>query len=387
MAKLAARSFWASATVFFLTLLLRPPLAVVGPLLGQIQATMQLTPTEVGLLTSAPVLCFGVGAFAGPWLQRRFGLAQAFTGVLVLLAVTIATRFWFGFGYLLVATIVMGLGIAVSNVLFPALIRAEFPNSVPKVTAVYTMLLSGFAALSAGFAVPLSVLSGGWRYAVSYIGIAGVLGLIAWLITLRLNHPHIEPVQSAASINMWRQPLVWAIAGFFGLQSANFYVLLNWLPTILVSEGLKPTEAGAVLGFLSMVGIPVGMVMTANLKRIKNVTLMVTAISVVTAVGLLMFLLGPAFVIPASVLVGVGTSSSFPLSLALIGMKGSSQAITTGLSSVSQGIGYLYAASAVFFAGLSFDLTQTWVVAIVACAAAAVAQAGMGIYAAKHPGI
>lgn len=387
MAKLATRSVWAFATVFFLTLLLRPPLAVIGPLLGQIQQTMHLNTTEVGLLTSAPVLCFGVGAFAGPWLQRRFGLAQAFSGVLVLLAVTIATRFWFGFGYLLLATIVMGLGIAVSNVLFPALIRAEFPNSVPRVTAIYTTLLSAFAALSAGFAVPLSTLSGGWRIAVSSIAAAGVLGLVSWLVTVRMTHPHIESVHTSATVNMWRHPLVWAIAGFFGLQSANFYVLLNWLPTILIAEGMKPTEAGATLGFLSIVGIPVGLVMTANLKRIKNVTALVSAISAVTAAGLLMFLAGPALVIPASVLVGVGTSSSFPLSLALIGMKGSSQANTTGLSSVSQGIGYLVAASAVFLAGISFDLTHTWVVAIVACATAAVAQAAMGIYAAKHPGI
>jgi CP family cyanate transporter-like MFS transporter len=136
---------------------------------------------------------------------------------------------------------------------------------------------------------------------------------------------------------------------------------------------------------MSIVGVPVGMLITANLKRIRNLTLLIVAISTVTSLGVLGFSLGTAWVIPASILTGFGLSSSFPLSLALIGMKGSNQAITTGLSSVAQGVGYLVAAAAVYLAGLSYDLTGGWTVAIGSMIAMSIAQAFAGIFAAKHP--
>lgn len=382
------RAFWALATVFFLSLLLRPPLAMIGPLLPGITADMNLSAAQVGLLTSVPVLCFGVGAFAGPRIQQHFGLGKAFSGILVLLAVTIATRVWFGYEYLVVATVLMGLGIALSNVLFPALIRAEFPNSIVRMTAVYTTMLSGFSAIASGIAYPLAAAVGGWKWALTILAVPTVLGLISWLITAR--HVHADPTaafEPDTANSLWRNPLAWAISGFFGLQSSNFYLLLNWLPSILIHEGMAPEAAGGVLGLVSVIGIPVGMLITANLKRIKNLSLLVIAISAVTAAGLALYLLGPAFVILASVLTGFGLSSSFPLSLALIGMKGSNQAITTSLSSLSQGMGYLFAAAVVFLAGLSFDLTQSWTPALLGSIFFALVQAGAGIYAVRHPAI
>ena len=387
MAK-STRGFWAVATVLFLTLLLRPPLAAIGPLLPQIQSTLGLNAAELGLLTAIPVLCFGVGAFAGPWVQRRLGLSKAFTLILVLLAITIATRVWFGFWYLLVATVAMGIGIALSNVLFPALIRAEFPGTVPRMTATYTTMLSGFSAVASGIAIPLSAALGSWQTALSLFAIPGLLGLITWVITLRVNHPIEESVESGSeSANVWRQPLTWAIAAFFGLQSSNFYVLLNWLPSMLIDRGMPGVNAGGVVAFMSMIGIPVGMVITANLKRIKNLTSVVLAISAVTALGLGIFALGPAFAIPASILTGVGLSSSFPLSLALIGTKGKTQQTTTALSSISQGAGYLFSAASVFFAGLLHEWFGSWNPTIGVLIAAALLQSFAGIYAAKHPSI
>ena len=376
------------STVLFLTLLLRPPLAAIGPLLPRIQATLGLNLAELGLLTATPVLCFGVGAFAGPWVQRRLGLSRAFTIILILLTVTIATRVWFGFWYLLAATIAMGLGIALSNVLFPALIRAEFPGSVPRMTATYTTMLSGFSAVASGIAIPLSLALGSWQLALSLLAIPGAVGLITWLITVKQTHPMDEPVgDNAGAANLWRHPLTWAIAGFFGLQSSNFYVLLNWLPSMLIDRGMPAVDAGGVVALMSMIGIPVGMVITANLRRIRNLTPVVIAISAVTALGLGIYALGPVFAIPASILTGVGLSSSFPLSLALIGTKGRSQQTTTALSSISQGSGYLFSAAAVFLAGLLREWFGSWNPTIWVLIVAALLQSFAGIYAAKHPSI
>jgi MFS transporter, CP family, cyanate transporter len=381
----SSRSFWAVATVFFLTLLLRPPLAAIGPLLTTIQTSEHWSTTQLGLLTSTPVFCFGFGAFLGPRLLKRFGLSAAFTGILAVLTVTIVARLWFGFDALVIGTIAMGLGIAVSNVLFPALIRAEFPNSVAKMTAVYTTMLSGFSAVASGIAFPVSEALHSWQLALSLLAAPGILGLIAWRVTVAQDHPVAEGVASDQShVNMWRHPLTWAIAAFFGLQSSNFYVMLNWLPTLLVDNGMSEVNAGGTLALMSMVGIPVGMLITANLKRIKNLSALVIAISIVTSAGLALYEVGPGLAIPASILTGIGLSSSFPLSLALIGMKGSNQSITTSMSAISQGMGYLFAAAAVFVAGLSHDLTGSWLPTIIGAIACSLIQAFAGRFALHH---
>ena len=383
-----SRGIWAVATVFFLTLLLRPPLAAVGPLLPQIQQSLHLNAAQLGLLTSIPVLCFGFGAFAGPIVLRRLGLSNAFTAILVVLALTIATRVWFGFGYLVLATVAMGIGIALSNVLFPTLIRAEFPDSVPRMTATYTTMLSGFSAVASGVAIPLAGSLGSWQLALAVFAIPGVFGLVTWLRTVKLTHPVAPNAESAVERpNLWKHPLTWAIAAFFGLQSSNFYVLLNWLPTMLIDKGMAPIAAGGVVAFMSLVGVPVGMVITANLKRIKNVTPVILAISAVSATGLALYAVGPQLAIVASVLTGFGLSSSFPLSLALIGMKGKTQVTTTALSSVSQGAGYLLAAAAVFLAGIAHEAWASWTPVMFALIGASLIQSLAGIYAAKHPAI
>ena len=369
-----------------ITLLLRPPLAVIGPLLNSIRIDLGLSSAEVGVLTSIPVLCFGIGAFAGPRLLKRFGLFGSFTAILVVVTLTLATRAWFGFGYLLLATIALGIGIALSNVLFPTLILAEFPTSVPKMTAVYTTLLSVFAAGAAGLAFPMASMLGGWRAELTWLAVPGVLAILTWRFTANLTQVSASvesKVQTAR--NLWTHPLAWSLAAFFGLQSANFYVLLNWMPSMLISEGMTPVAAGGVLAFMSSVGVPVGLLLTANLKRLAaRSTLLVAAISVVTATGMAMLALGPVWVWVASVFIGVGLSSSFPLSLALIGMKGGSQANTTSLSAIAQGMGYLIAAASVFLAGWLESYVGSWFPVMLALVIASLAQAFAGIFAAKH---
>lgn len=366
--------------------MLRPPLSGVGPLLDDIQIGLHLSATQLGLLTSLPVLCFGVGAFAGPWLVRRLGLVGSFSILLVSLTLLLATRVWFGYGYLLLASVLIGLAIAICNVIFPTLIRAEFPSQVARMTAVYTTLLSIFASLASAVAVPFADALGGWQASMAVWAIPGVFALAAWVITARLDHPvDTAKAQNATPApNVWGTSLTWYLACFFGLQSANFYVLLSWLPTILVAQGMEAAQAGATLGYLSVIGIPVGLLLTANLRRFKSLTWLVLAISAFTSLGVLLIAAGGALVLAGATLAGFGLASSFPLALALIAEKATSQLVTTRLSAVSQGVGYLIAAAAVYLARASFDALGNWNVALFGIAVLACLQAFAGILAAKH---
>jgi len=378
-----ARHFWAFLSVIFITVMLRPAVSGVGPILGDISHSLKISATQTSLLASLPVLCFGLGAFASPWLSKRFGLTRSFTLVLVLLTLGIALRPWFGFNFLLLASVLVTLGIAVSNVLFPSMIRAEFPNNIARMTALYTTLLAVFASVAATVAVPLEQALGGWQGSIFFWAIPGVFAIVAWLMTARevaQAQPAVVEV-ATGDRHVWVHPITWSLVGFFGLQSMNFYCVLNWLPAVLQERGFSQAEAGGLLGLVTVVGVPFGMLITANLKRFKNISVLALVISLVTAFGLAL-LLGPGpWAVTGGIVAGLGLACSFPLALALIALKAHNEQQTTLLSTIAQGVGYLIAAVGTFAMGLSFSVTGSWQVGISFLSVSAVVQALIGLYA------
>ena len=107
---MSRRLGWLSLTALLLTsLVLRPPLAAVGPLLPEIAKDLHVGLALQGLLTSIPVLSFGFGAFAGPWLSRRLGIDRLMLILQALLLASILLRPWFGFAVLVTTTAITGL--------------------------------------------------------------------------------------------------------------------------------------------------------------------------------------------------------------------------------------------------------------------------------------
>ena len=52
--------------LIFISLILRPPVAAIGPLIPEFVQREGLSFSEVGILASISVFVFGLGAFTGP---------------------------------------------------------------------------------------------------------------------------------------------------------------------------------------------------------------------------------------------------------------------------------------------------------------------------------
>ncbi|WOP20848.1 hypothetical protein R0I01_12520 [Bacillus pumilus] len=66
--------------------------------------------------------------------------------------------------FLMMGTALVGVGIAICNVLLPGLVKHKFPAHAGLMTSVYTTSMSVFAALASGVSVPLShTMPGGWN--------------------------------------------------------------------------------------------------------------------------------------------------------------------------------------------------------------------------------
>ena len=378
--------------LFFISLILRPPVASIGPLLHEIVIDLGLTAGETSLLAAAPVFCFGVGAFASPGLVRRFGVNRSMLLVLLVLLASVSLRLFFGYPGLLMGTIAVGLSIAVANVLLPTIVRVEFPNRVALVTGAYTTLLAFSASFAAWAAVPSSSLVGGWQPALALWIIPALLAAAFWAPKASgadVEVPQQQGVASEERAAVLRSPISWAIVGFFGLQSLGFYSLLGWLPTLLIASGESPQSAGGFLGLATAIGIPAGLILSSAISKFKSLAWWAAGASLVTLSGFLLLLASfnqPEFTTAACILIGVGQASTFPMSLSIISTRASTRAQTTQLSALAQGLGYLLAALGTFLVGYLAELSGSWSISVMLLVAITLVQVGFGFYSGR-PGL
>ena len=361
--KAAKYSIWALLSLVFISLAIRPPVASIGPLVDELVRTELLSLFQVSLMTSLPIVCFGIGAFASPYLVKRFTLNKAVMFVLILLTVAMATRLFGGFPAIITSTVLIGLAIAIANVLIPTIVREQFPDRIELITGVYVTLLAISASFAAAIAVPSSDLLGGWRGALAVWIIPAVLAIIFWVPLFRSNAvgkitsvaTHAEEKRAVA-----RSSLTWGIVFFFGLQSGGFYSILNWFPSLLIDRGMSDVDAGALLGLTTAVGIPSGFLTSLLFRKFKSLSVIAMVMTAFTLTGLLMIGLTPDLLVLACIITGFGFAATFPLSLTLIGSRASTSTQTTQLSALAQGWGYLISAGTTFGFGLLRDVTGSW---------------------------
>lgn len=374
---------WIFLAIILTSIVLRPPVAQIGPILDLIQQKLRTSDGQTALLASIPVLCFGFGAFAAPVLVRGFGLDRTMVWLLGLLVGAIALRPIFGFWGMLAGTVLAGLSIAVANVLLPSIVRERFPNRIVPLTSAYTTILASSASFAAAFSYPTAH-SFGWQLALQLWALPTLLAFLVSFTLLKGSSQHDAAVKQSHRgdlATILKSPISWSIIGLFGIQSLGFYALLAWLPNLAIDSGMKPADAGALLSLMTIVGVPVGLLLSSNFAKFRSLAVVGAVISVTTAVGLV-FLTFQLWV-PAVIIIGIGQASSFPLSLSLISTRAASQGLTTMLSSVAQGIGYLLAAAGTFVFGWLAKLIGDWTLSIWGLVALTIVQVFAAWYAGR----
>lgn len=345
--------------IIFLAANLRPAITGVGPLISAITRGTGLTPGVAGLVTTLPLISFGVVSPLAPKLARKLGIERTlFLSLAVLLAGTliraIGTAPW-----LLAGMLLAGAGIAVGNVLMPSLVKRDFPERIGLMTGLYTTVMNVFAGLASGLSVPLSHHWGlGWQGSLAAWGALGVLGLIVWLPHLSQRH-----LPSAARAGgFWRSPLAWEMTLFMGLQSFLFYVNVAWLPTLLHDRGLSLNLAGWLVSLMQIISLPGTFVVPILAGRQRQQVSLVLAVALAFFVGYLGLLVttNEAATIICLVLVGFGAGASISLALALFSLRTRHHEHAGQISGMAQSVGYLLAGLGPLTVGYLHTATQSW---------------------------
>ncbi|WP_197320497.1 MFS transporter [Saccharomonospora sp. NB11] len=361
----------------------RPAVTSVGSVLDELRVDLGASVTWAGLLTTLPGLCFAVGGLVAPRLSRRTGLRSAITAALFALAAGLVLRVLGGPSFVLVGTVVACGGIALTNVLVPVVVKASFATKVGLMTGLYTAALQAGAAVGSAATPPLETALGGWRPALVSWAVLAVAALVAWWVATNAGIPGAPTEGDGGHRSLLRVPLAWAVTGFFGCQACLAYVVMGWLPQVLMDAGVDRAEAGLLLGLVSLLALPVSFVFPALAARGGSQSGWIVLLGVVGAAGVLGLVLAPsASPLLWSVLLGLGMSA-FSLALVTITLRARDNADTTALSGMAQGFGYLAAAVGPFLFGLLRDVTGAWTIPLLLLLVVALAQIGFGYVAGK----
>jgi CP family cyanate transporter-like MFS transporter len=339
---------------------LRTAVTSVGPVLEELQAGLGLSSGQAGLVTTMPVLCFALIGFAASPLTARFRDGHVLAGALLAMAVGLVGRALAGsFWLFLVGTAVAMVGGALGNVMLPSLVKKWFPRRTGLLVGAYSAALSLGGAVAAASAAPIESAVGGddgWRWALGVWAILALVSALPWL-----GVPAFSTAKAGARTvrlrTYARSPLAIALAVFFGLQSLEAYVVIGWSAQYLRDSGLSAATAGLLLAINSFGVIPLNAVIAPLTVRPGAQRPLLVVFIVCYVVGWLGLWSAPTTVPWLwMVLLAVGMGS-FPMVLALIGMRARTPETTAGLSTVAQGWGYLLAAAGPLLVGVLHGAT------------------------------
>ncbi|MFT4127420.1 MAG: MFS transporter [Gordonia sp. (in: high G+C Gram-positive bacteria)] len=350
---------------------LRPAVVAVGPLVDDISRGERFGSAVSGLLTTLPVLCFGLVSPIAPRLAARFGIERAIFGSLVVLLAAIGLRAIPGTLGLFAGSALVGLSIGACNVVLPALIKRDFTHRSGLMTGLYSMTLSGGAAVAVGTIVPIDDAVGGhWRLSLATWALPVALALLVWLPQLSRVHT----AEYAPAGSLWRNPIAWAITVFMGAQSLVFYTLTAWLPAYLADEGFTRSAAGSVLAIGQIAALIASLVAPIVAGRFADQRLLTTAVLTVSLIGLVGLLTTDHATVAATILLLLGPGSSISLALLFMVLRSNSTAQTGQVSGMAQTVGYLLAALGPVTAGTLHDATGSWEAAFTVVGAALIIQ-------------
>jgi CP family cyanate transporter-like MFS transporter len=369
------------AAILLLSTNLRPAAVSVGPVLDELRDGLDMGPASAGLLTSLPVLSFGIFGALAPSAARRLGPHRVtFLALLAVVAglagrsvVTQETAF-------LALSLLATAGMAMANVLIPSLVRLHFPERIGLVTGLYTTFLA--VGLTAAFllTVPVADALGGWRYGLGVWAVLAAVAAVPWFGLIRHDEALEAPARSVGFGDVARTRLGWAMTLFFGLQSLMAYAVFGWFATLWRDAGFGAGTASALVGIVASMSIPLSFVLPQAVARPGDQRLVLVLVMGCYPVAYLGLLVAPhSLAVLWAVLLGAALTT-FPIVLTYIGLRTRTPGATAALSGWTQSTGYLLAAVGPFGIGVLHEASDGWRLPLVVLAALSVPLFVLGLY-------
>ncbi|MFJ3310171.1 CynX/NimT family MFS transporter [Streptomyces sp. NPDC086549] len=374
---------------------LRPAITSLGALLEEVRGGLGMSGSVAGLLTSVPPLCFAAFGVMAPRLARRFGPAAVVCAGMVAITAGLLIRPYAGStaGFLAASALAL-MGIAVSNVLMPVIVKRWFPDRVGPMTGLYSMALALGTSAAAAVTVPMTAaLGGGWRSGLAVWAALAAAAVLPWVALVRdrgASPARAEPVRRAhargeqpPALRITRSRTAWALAVFFGLQATAAYVTMGWMAQIFRDAGVSASTAGVLLAVTMVMGVPLAFVIPRLATRLPHQGPIALVLGVCGLAGYAGLYFAPADGAWAwALLLGV-SNCAFPLALTMVGMRARTGAGVAQLSAFAQSTGYLISIPGPLLVGVLYQHSGGWGLPIALMAGLMLPQMAVGVLAGR----
>lgn len=372
------------AGILLIASTLRVTFTGAAPLLDAIRADYGLSTAQTGMLTTLPLLAFGLVSPLAAGVGRRLGIERSLLVALVLICLGIGLRSLPSTALLFGGTAIIGCGIALGNVLLPGLIKRDFSQHVARMTGAYSITMGGAAALGSAMVVPLALAGFGWHGALLMLMVFPLLALLVWLPQTRKTAT--APLTGSGAMHnrgIWRSALAWQVTLFLGINSLVYYVIIGWLPAILQSLGYSEAQAGSLHGLLQLATAAPGLAIPLILHRLKDQRAIAVIVALMCAISACGLWFWPGQAVVWTLIFGFGSGATMILGLTFIGLRANSAHQAAALSGMAQTIGYLLAACGPPLMGKIHDANGNWQIPLIAVALISVVMALFGALAGR----
>lgn len=346
------------------------------------------------MLTTIPLLMFAITSPLVSKLTARFTMSKTIFYAMITLMIGLCLRVVGGVELFLIGTLILGVAIAISNVVLPSFVKWAFPLHIGIMTSLYSGTMNFTAGLGGGLSVPLASMSQlGYRLSLVFWVVFAVIAFVLWIFKLRENvnleklssHEHKSKTNTATgSVKVVNSKVAWLLALMMGFQSMIFYSVVTWVPSILMSRGLSPSLSGYLLMMNQFAQVPMTIVFPIIASKIKDQRLMILIISALFIVGFsLFFTHSIVMLVLGMIILGLAMGAGFSLSMVFFSLRSRTHLGSIKLSGFGQSVGYLIAALGPFLIGYLYDVSGSWVTGICTLLLMAICFMIFGLGAAK----
>lgn len=338
---------------------LRLTILAVPPVIPLIHDDLNLSATQIGILTGLPSMLFAIAAVPGSLLIARLGIGAALAVGLMLNAVGGALRGALpDVAWLYGMTVAMGAGVAIMQVTMPPAVRAWVPGRIGFATAVYTngLLIGEILPVALMLPVVLPLVSGSWQrgFVVWSLPVA-IVAIIVMLLAPRPTNNGLTPVKRRWWPD-WRNTLIWRLGIMLGSINATYFATNAFIPDYMRSSGQSEWISAALTG-LNSGQLPASFLLLAFASRLERKVwpYVTSGLLCLIATGGIVFGTG-AWVVAAATLQGFSAAAILILVLALpplLSPPDDVHRVTAAMFTIS----YSCAVVVPVISGLAWDLT------------------------------
>ncbi len=337
---------------------LRLTVLAVPPVISMIQRDLNLSGTDIGLLSGIPVIVFAIVATPGSSMIARMGVRGALLwGLLIAAGGTLLRTESSNAWQLYLTSVLMSAGIAIMQPALAAAVREWMPERSGFGTAVYSngLVMGEIIPVATMLPLILPLFDEDWRPALA----VWAFPLIITAIAVAIFAP--KPAANVVTRRMrwlpqWNRWLNWRIGLTLGSTMSTYFCLNGFLPAVLNEHG-RQDLVSAGLTALNIGQVPASFILLLAADKLQGRRwpyLVLGALASTCIVGIIVS--AGAWTIFWAGVAGFSLGSALVLGLALAPLLCEDPSEVALTSAAALAIGYGFAMLISLLSGVAWDL-------------------------------